>query len=447
MPGMHTAYPKLIDSILVNPGMGFQHMYGYRESFEAEGKVWEEKPPLAQWCQQAGKPNHFYPESTLDYYRVYWCNLEPREGEYHWEIFERALKRTRELGRTLCLRAMSFGSEPNRDVPDWFRQRLGPNAPDKHPYWRCVDPEDPRYLEAWCRFVRAFGEHFDGHPDIEYVDLALLGFWGEGEATAIIGDEARRALVDAYVDAFPNTVLVAQMTDFATNQYGLSRRPDMGWRIDCLGDMRSDWCHMMDVYPQDIVNCGLEDTWKKGPVSLEACWVMQHWFDQGWDVDYIIEKSLQWHISSFNGKSSLVPREWESQVAYWLKHMGYRFAPRKVAFSGRVAPGGTLQYDMWWENRGVSPVYHRHDIALRVTDGTHTAQVVLADQDIRTLLPGDSVLCGKVILPDTLPEGAYQLQLAVLGRDAGRPNVSLAIEGRTADGWYPMGPIEIARDE
>ena len=37
---------------------------------------------------------------------------------------------------------------------------------------------------------------------------------------------------------------------------------------------------------------------------MEVCWVMQHWLDKGWDVNYIIDQSLKWHISSFNGKSS-----------------------------------------------------------------------------------------------------------------------------------------------
>ena len=66
------------------------------------------------------------------------------------------------------------------------------------------------------------------------------------------------------------------LTDEKTNKYGLSKR-DVGWRIDCLGDLggfNRHWCHMYDYYPQGIINFGMKDAWREVPVSLEVCWVM-----------------------------------------------------------------------------------------------------------------------------------------------------------------------------
>jgi len=55
----------------------------------------------------------------------------------------------------------------------------------------------------------------------------------------------------------------------------MSKR-DVGWRVDCLGDMggfgNGLWSHMNDLYPQSILNFGMQDAWKKAPVSLEVCW-------------------------------------------------------------------------------------------------------------------------------------------------------------------------------
>ncbi len=116
----------------------------------------------------------------------------------------------------------------------------------------------------------------------------------------------------------------------------------MGWRVDCLGDMGGfspTWSHMLDYYPQNIIYFGMQDAWKKAPVTLEVCWVMQHWKNKGWDVDYIIDQSLKWHISSFNAKSSAVPDEWWPQVNRWLKRMGYRFVLRKFTYPATVQPG------------------------------------------------------------------------------------------------------------
>ena len=65
---------------------------------------------------------------------------------------------------------------------------------------------------------------------------------------------------------------------------------------------------MFDYYPEGIIEFGMQDAWKKAPVSLEICWVMKAWKNKGWDMDYIIDQSLKWHISSFNAKSSAVRR-------------------------------------------------------------------------------------------------------------------------------------------
>ena len=91
-------------------------------------------------------------------------------------------------------------------------------------------------------------------------------------------------------------------------------------------------------------------------MSLEVCWVMQHWKDMGWDIDYIIDQSLKWHISSFNGKSSAVPKEWWPQVNRWLKRMGYRFVLRKFTFPANVKTAAKFEFTSWWENKGVAPL-------------------------------------------------------------------------------------------
>ena len=207
--------------------------------------------------------------------------------------------------------------------------------------------------------------------------------------------------MDAYIEGFRKTPLVMLLTDAKTNGYALAKR-DVGWRVDCLGDMggfgNGQWSHMLDYYPQAIINYGMADAWKKAPVSLEVCWVMQHWKNKGWDVDYIIDQSLKWHISSFNGKSSAVPEEWKPQVERWLKKMGYRFVLRKFTYPAAVAPSGKLAYTSWWENKGVAPCYRRFPLALRLKNAART-EVMLTEADIRGWLPGDNLHDGAVFVP------------------------------------------------
>nr|MDD6335388.1 DUF4832 domain-containing protein [bacterium] len=310
--------------------------------------------------------------------------------------------------------------------------------------WVC-DPEDPRYHECFARFIREAARRYDGHPDLECIDIAIVGFWGEGEGTGLLSQPTREALMDAYLDSFHKTRMVAQLTDPATLHYTRAKRPDVGYRFDCLGDMRGfspNWCHMYDLYPQLIVDCGVKDAWEQAIVSLEACWWTSTWIERGWDVDYIIEKSLQWHMSTYNGKSAAIPVAYKDKMDDWQRKMGYRFQPRKFSYTAKVAPGGQLCYDSWWENAGVAPVYYPYPVALRLV-GEGGTFLLKTDIDLMRCLPGDSLFNGQVTLPETVPAGRYQLQIGVLSRFEDKPAIELAIEGRTQQGYYPLGPITV----
>ncbi len=235
------------------------------------------------------------------------------------------------------------------------------------------------------------------------------------------------------------------LTDEKTNKYGLSKKP-VGWRVDCLGDMggfcNPNWSHMQDYYPQGIINFGMQEAWKKAPVTFEVCWVMQHWKNKGWDVDYIIDQSLKWHISSFNAKSSAVPEEWWPQVNRWLKKMGYRFVLRKFTYPGVVRPQGKLAFTSWWENKGVAPCYKQFPVALRLKNDKRT-EVLITDADIRAWLPGDNLYDNAVFVPADMPAGEYQIGIALLDPITQKPKVKLAIAGLEPDGWYNLGKVRV----
>jgi hypothetical protein len=438
-----TVRPKEIDDVLINPGIGFMTFQRFNGDALNPGKGWTEGYPIVYQEFDGNLENKNHPMTSIAYFRVYWKFIEPEMGKYRWDLIDKAMETAKERGQTLMLRIAPYGTGADNDVPEWYRVMVREERKLPVEKWR-VDPEDPRYAKYFGNMIRALGERYDGRPDLESVDAAIVGAWGEGAGSELLTQETREALVDAYLDSFKNTPLVMLLTDKKTNSYALSRA-NVGWRVDCLGDMggfNPNWSHMQDYYPQAIINFGVRDAWEKAPVTLEVCWVMQHWKDMGWDIDYIIDQSLKWHISSFNAKSSPAPDEWWPQVNRWLKQMGYRLVLRKFTYPSMIAPNGRLSFTSWWENKGVAPCYKKFPLALRLKNDKIT-EILITDADIRTWLPGDNLYDDVVLAPSNIPVGEYDLEIAILDRISNQPKVKLAISGRQPDGWYYLGKIKV----
>lgn len=440
-----TVRPTEIYDILTNPGIGFMTFQRFNGDTLNQAKGWTEGKPIVYQEFDGDLQNKDYPLTSIAYFRIYWKFIEPNMGNYRWDLIDEALKTAHQRQQTLMLRIAPYGTGTENDVPDWYRTMVGERKDLPVKKWQ-VDPEDPRYIKHFTKMIRIMGKRYDGHPDLESVDVSIVGAWGEGAGSAQLTDKTRQALVDAYIDSFKKTHLVMLLTDKKTNSYALSKA-DVGWRVDCLGDMGGfspTWSHMNDYYPQAIINFGVGDAWKKAPVTLEVCWVMQHWKDMGWDVDYIIDESLKWHISTFNAKSSPVPKEWWPAVNRWLSKMGYRFVLRKFTYPATVNPNRKLAFTSWWANKGVAPCYKKFPLALRLKNDEKT-EIVLTNADIRTWLPGDNLYDDSVLVPSDTPPGQYDLQIGILDPQSNKPKVQLAISSKLPDGWYHLGKIEIRK--
>lgn len=464
--------PVETDEVLVNPGMGFMTFQRFNGDALNEGAGWTEGRPIVYQECSGSLTNVDHPPTSLAYFRVNWRFVETAPRQYAWDMIDRALATAASRGQALILRISPYEGE-DMDVPDWYRRMIGEERGLADDKWR-TDAEDPRYLEYFGGLVRRLGARYDGHPDLEAVDVSIVGYWGEGSGGHLLKDAMRKALLDAYLDGFRRTRLLLQplngdapdpaflvaglpiaasWPDGRTNGVGAEMRR-LGWRFDCLGDLGfwkdrvRDWSHMLDVYPQQIIESGMSEAWRHGPVSLEICGTFRSWRDkQGYgekEVRYVFDQALKWHVSSFNAKSSPVPPEWKPLVDEWLKKMGYRFVLRKLTYPARVKPGGALPFKSWWENKGVAPCYEDFALALRLVGPGRTVSRT-TDARIPSWLPGDVLHDGRVFLPEDLPEGSYGLQVGIVSRETREPRVRLAIEGRTPDGWYPMGLIRVER--
>lgn len=454
--------PQEIDSILLNPGIGFSTFQRFngdpKNAIEDCGDYYKDFPYEVVTDEEGNLMNPNYPNTTISYIRLYWTYVEPRQGEYRWDIIDKALAIARERNQTLMLSLMPYGSNlKNSDVPPWYRKMVGKNTDFKHNdpvnKW-LVDPEDPRYLEHYGKLIREFGKRYDGHPDLESVDMRIVGAWGEGGGTGKLTKKTARTLIDIYLESFTKTPIKLLLTDMFSNQYAISKA-DVGYRADCLGDLgfwaaqQYGWSHMYDWYPHAIIEYGLENAWKKAPVSFEMCGTFPNWKRvQGYtteDVKYIFDQALKWHISSFNGKSSSIPEEYMPLVNDFLKKMGYRFVLRRFSYPTMVTSNQKVSFTSWWDNKGVAPVYRNYIMAIRL-ENNGFEKVFLTDAPVKKWLPGDNTYNDSFFIPADMPQGEYNVQIALLDENTHKPKINLAIEGKTKDGWYQLGKIKVVNE-
>jgi hypothetical protein len=434
-------YPKIINTLLTNPGIGFiaaPHLMGQPE------KVYDNRGVEVgkyRFTQDSRTWNH--PDSKVMYCGVRWRELEPVRGDYHWEVLEEKLSAAKSLGCTAIVRCSPYALAQEEDIPEWFRKEY-PEEPE-FPFWR-VDPMNTPYIEYWSDFICKFAGHFDGHPVISSVDMALVGAWGEGGGTEFLDEDMIRTITNAYIDNFKITPLQALLHDPRSIGIIRERKENIGFRVDCLGDMGGfhgeEWSHMLDFYPENICNFGMSEVWKKAPVVFEACWHMNDWFLQGWDIDYIIDEALKWHISSYNSKGTTVPEAWKSNVERWLKKMGYRFELRKLEYNPEVNRGGKLCIRSLWANVGVAPIYHNYPLVIRLV-GAQATHTFKSRTDIRSWIPDmDILLVDDFMLPPEVVAGEYSLELGIETGIKEVGNIKLAIEGEE-HGYYPLGQIRV----
>ena len=427
----------------LNPYMGFvsfQHFRGeklYSDSVvRPENNMCEtenfECYPIPDDVPQNGREEGYYPDSTIAYIRILWKEFEPERGVYNYDFIQGILDEAKAHGQTVVFRLMAHSTRARDDVPDWLKALIPcPERPDGK---RVKDsPTDPKFLQYFSAAVRRFGERFDSDPTLDAVDISLPGSWGEGHNLHLYPDEDLVRLVDTYIDVFKETRLMGQVGRPELLNYA-NKTSLVGWRGDGFGNPT----HMTDIYPSRVEK--VKDLWKTSPVSFESYWWLGEWQRQGWDLDQIIKCSLDWHLSSFNGKSAPIPWEWKDKIDDWVRKMGYHFALTAFSAPAQAAPGDALEMELCLENQGVAPIYRRIPLYVKL-EGEGSIYTFDTQIDITKWLPGEYTEKFTVTLPENIPTGTYAVKLGMHNEHI--PVIYLRTDAEREEAYYTVGEVEV----
>ena len=433
------------DGPVSNPFIGFTSYQRFRrdplysdvivkpENNKTETEATECYPVSESAVRHHGGPG-FYPDTPVAYIRLLWKDFEPERGVFDYARIAEILQKARANGQTVMLRLMPHSTRKSDDVPDWLKA-LTP-CPERPDGMRVKDsPADPVYLKYFGEAVEALARRFDPDPTLDVMDISITGAWGEGHKCDTYPREALEELADVYTRCFPNTCLIGQAAAPWLSVYASKTKP-CGWRGDGVGEAY----HMNVKYPN--VAAQHPDLWKTAPVSFECFWWLCEWQRQGWDPDEIIEKTLSWHVSTFNAKSFPIPDEWRPKINGWIARMGYHFVLRAFEYPETAEAGDILRFRLRVENRGVAPIYRNIPLRLRLKAGNREC-IFTTDVDVRAWLPGEHTVTFDIPLPGDLPAGDYETGLSVSGENT--PVVQWETKGETDGVFLKTGRIEALR--
>jgi hypothetical protein len=161
-------HPKLIDDVLLNPGMGVQTFQRYNGDALNSGLRWSEEGPVKP-IPPSAEPVDF-PRTTISYCRWFWETIEPEHGHIRWDIVDTALREAASHGQKLAIRLMPY--DQKHPLPDWYRTSGAKRInKDGDPIWE-PDFSDPLYLKYWGEVVKQAGQRYDGDPRQDTVDMS-----------------------------------------------------------------------------------------------------------------------------------------------------------------------------------------------------------------------------------------------------------------------------------
>ncbi|MBI5835223.1 MAG: hypothetical protein HZB16_23195 [Armatimonadetes bacterium] len=127
--------PKPIADVLTNPGIGFMTFQRFAGDALNDGTGWTEGYPIEYQPFDGNLAVAGQPMTSLAYHRIYWCFLEPTDGEIRFELLDRALATAAERGQTLLLRVAPYGTAADQGATTATRawrastwRLLGPGA-------------------------------------------------------------------------------------------------------------------------------------------------------------------------------------------------------------------------------------------------------------------------------------------------------------------------------
>lgn len=422
-------FPKESDDVLYNPLMGFAPRADYYD--------------LVQ-------------ENTLVYVDVAWNQLEPIKGQFDFAAIETAnyLEEWRVKGKRVVFRFICDipGDESHMDIPQWLYDETG-----KDGIWYDIEYgkgyapnyNNPVFIERNKQAIEALGRKYGQDDFFCYIELGSLGHWGEWHIKYDEGigrmplEDVRAQYIQPYITSFPNSIILMRRPFNAAKEHGFGIFNDMTGAPEDTQEWLG-WIESGGEYnetDEENALAAMQDAWKTAPIGGE--------FTSGITMGQLLDAGLNTTLNLLEQSHTtfigpMIPKDntYANGIAAVLKRLGYRLRIDSAKLKTTLFSKG-LSVELKWANDGIAPIYKPWSVYIYLFDQTGKEVLkVPVDIDITKIINTQSVTSTTMLPTYYLPDGIYDLAIAVIDPMAGKPAVAFAMENTRSDRIYVLGKWE-----
>ena len=340
---------------------------------------------------------------------------------------------------------------------------------------------DENFIPRMKKLIKKLGEAWDNDPRVAYVEMGLIGEWGEHHDPSIRGDMwaphtqpnhvagrtwipgIEKCLGDAFTEAFKNKkVMVRYAYDFQDYNFGYY------WDSFAYEEEQErgfNWYMRRGDFWKDQVMGG-EITWNYGSFYNEGCRSLEDVLAKDYRRQTVIDQVRALHVNHLGG---VTWAKWDNQQFYnnastIQKIMGYRFVIKEFSYPEKVEIGKPFEVSFSVLNTGSSPFYYDWPVEISlITADSHVVvwSTTLQSPKISQWMPGDewdaatqsyikpaeiNTVTESIYIEKQIPAGQYAIAISVLDPAGMLPSLRFANFNYWTGGRHPMGLIGVNAD-
>jgi len=337
-------------------------------------------------------------------------------------------------------------------------------------YWpadmRTGDYSSEQFRQRVVRLVRRLGQLWDNDPRVAFVEMGIVGYWGEHHHPSFSELNGMEELLGlAFTKAFKNKlVTVRRPWQFADYEFGVH------W---------DSWAHIQEVEAYGGGIAELNDKkhrWQICPIGGECAYNWGQYEQQPgkspddtlrdpnhldwllYTIRWLHCTELGW-VADYDQKDPKV-RAGAQKVQ---KAFGFRFILDEVCYPAKISPDKSFTVSFVVRNVGSAPSYYNWPVEISLLDPKTRIPVwreTFKDIDICRWLPGDKwnkttktydlkpqdyQVDGTFRVPQTVESGEYIVALAILDPASMVPSLRFAVENYFEGGRHPIGLVGVGK--